>query len=607
MPKIHLLPEILAHQIAAGEIVERPASVLKELLENSLDAGASSITIRTEKGGQRLLSVRDNGIGMSPDDSRLAFEHHATSKIHVFEDLSKIRTLGFRGEALPSIAAVSKLTLRTSEKSDSSMIKPGTEVQYQGGELAKIQEISWPNGTEVLVEDLFYNLPARKKFLKSSSTDLGHLTRQLTHFCLAHPSVQFQFTHHGRILVNASASASIEDRIFQVLGESFLENLVSVDYQKNNIKIHGFTSLPHEQRSNTASQFFFINNRIIKDRVIAHAVRHAYRDSMPSRSHAQILLFLEMDPSKVDVNVHPAKTEVRFQDSKTIHSMVFHAIEEALLRNKSDLRSLARTLPISLQKVSLSSEVYPLSPALFSSSKQNIVYRNKHNPIPVDIPSTAALHSKKSDPHWSNIPETSSLSSVPIVLGQFVESFIVAADREGVLLIDQHVAHERILFDKALKAMTENSSMPTQRLLEPLTLELTVEQWSVLEDLLEELNQNGFAVEMFGNRTIVIRAVPALGEQSDGQELLQEILDSFLQNDDQLTPDGFPLQRRREKIAISLACRSAIKINTPLSFEKIQLLLDQLMDCEVPYTCPHGRPIILRVGIEEILRGFKRI
>lgn len=611
MAKVQLLPEVLTHQIAAGEIVERPASVLKELLENSLDARATSISIRAEAGGQRLICVRDNGVGMSHEDARLAFERHATSKIRILEDLTRIRTLGFRGEALPSIASVSRLRLRTCANSQSGSAESGSEVRIQGGKIIEVREISCAPGTEVLVEDLFYNVPARKKFLKSHSTDLGHLTRQLTHFCLAYPSVHFRFSHHSRLLLEANVSTGLEDRVFQVLGESYLENLVPVDYRKNNLRVNGLVSLPHDHRSSTASQYLFVNRRMVRDRVLAHAVREAYRDAMPARSHARVLLFLEVEPEEVDVNVHPAKTEVRFRHSGAVHSAVLHAVEEALQQRRVDLSSVARDLPSTFSRTEHRSSVQarfgPVhsGASLFSPPVPGDgadLSRDSVAPTPAPL-----IREGGADPHLDNIPETSYVSSVPVVLGQFVESFIVAVDRDGVLLIDQHVAHERILFDRALKEMDGPEDTPTQYLLEPLKLELTPAQKATLEEILEELNNNGFDVEWFGERTLLVRGVPALARSCDTLELLQEILNSFQSEPDQMDPRNSLLRRRREKIAISLACHSAIKINTPLSREKIQWLLDQLMLCETPYTCPHGRPIVLRVGIGEILRGFKRI
>ena len=611
MGKVRLLPEVLTHQIAAGEIVERPASVLKELLENSLDAGAASVSVRAEAGGQRLICVRDDGVGMSPDDARLAFERHATSKITTLEDLARIRTLGFRGEALPSIASVSRLRLRTCPKSESGSADPGTEVRIQGGKLVEIREVSCARGTEVLVEDLFYNVPARKKFLKSYSTDLGHLTRQLTHFCLAYPSVRFHFMHHNRLLLEADVSGGLEDRVFQVLGESFLENLVPVDYRKHNLRVKGYVSLPHDQRRSTASQFLFVNRRMVRDRVMVHAVREAYRDAMPARTHARVLLFLEVGPEDVDVNVHPSKTEVRFRQSGAVHSAVLHAVEEALQQGRVDLSSVARDLPTSFTRnaprPTVQARLHPGHRAvtLFSpESHGGGTDLSRDSVVPEPAP---VVREGGADPDLDNIPETGDISSVPVVLGQLVESFIVAADREGVLLIDQHVAHERILFEHALKGMAETGETPTQYLLEPLRVELTPEQKATLEEILDDLNHHGFAVEWFGDRTILVRGVPALARSCDTLELFQEIVSNFQAEERHTVPQRSSLQRRREKIAISLACRAAIKINTPLSREKIQWLLDQLMVCETPYTCPHGRPIVLRVGIEEILRGFKRI
>lgn len=611
MGKVQLLPEVLTHQIAAGEIVERPASVLKELLENSLDAGATSISVRGEAGGQRLICVRDNGVGMSPGDARLAFERHATSKISTLEDLTRIRTLGFRGEALPSIASVSRLRLRTCPNSPSGSADPGTEVRIQGGQLVGVRETSCAKGTEVLVEDLFYNVPARKKFLKSYSTDLGHLTRQLTHYCLAYPSVRFHFTHHGRLLLEADVSEGLEDRVFQVLGESFLENLVPVDYRKRNLRVNGYVSLPHDHRSSTASQFLFVNRRMVRDRVMAHAIREAYRDAMPARSHSRVLLFLEVDPEDVDVNVHPSKTEVRFRHSGAVHSAVLHAVEAAVQQQRVDLSSLARDLPPSFSRdaprppVPARFRTGHAAAGLFSPpTHRGGADLSRDSVVPAPAP---LVREGGADPHLDNIPETTGISSVPVVLGQFVESFIVAADRDGILLIDQHVAHERILFDRAVKEMGDAGDPPTQYLLEPLKLELTPEQKATLVEILDDLNRNGFAVEWFGDRTLLVRGVPALARSCDTLELFQEIVNNCQGEETHLAAEDSSLRRRREKIAISLACRSAIKINTPLSREKIQWLLDQLMLCETPFTCPHGRPIVLRVGIEEILRGFKRI
>lgn len=615
MARVRLLPEILAHKIAAGEIVERPASVVKELLENALDAEATSVQVKADLGGQRLISIRDDGIGMSPEDARLAFEHHATSKLATFEDLSCINTLGFRGEALPAIASISRLRLRTVEPAeDGAQMAPGTEVRYEGGKLRDTRQISWPQGTEVEVRDLFFNVPVRRKFLKTTSTELSHISRQITHYALAHPEVEFVFHHGGRTLLEAPAVKTLKERVFQVMGDSFLSHLVPVDYQKEGVRVHGLASLPHEQRSNASSQFLFVNRRMVRDRVITHAIHLSYRDLIPSRTYPVVLLFLEIDPQQIDVNVHPAKTEIRFKDSHSVHTAVYHGIEEALLKSSRNLQSVARDVPASFLRSSeavsgaATSMSSPASP-LFSvpTSTNPNAFSPRHLGGQFLSSPLLAKETLSSDPHLQNIPETYHLSPTPVVLGQFVESFIVAADREGVLLIDQHVAHERILYDRALRTFQEGQTWPVQRLLEPVTLELTSQQKSVMDELLDELNANGFVVDWFGDSTAVIRGVPAIASNCDGRKLLQEILDRFQDADSPSLPGENGIKRRREKIAISLSCRAAIKINTPLTAEKIQWLLDELFTCENPYTCPHGRPIILRVNIEDVLRGFKRI
>ncbi len=615
MGRVRLLPEILAHKIAAGEIVERPASVVKELLENALDAEATSVSVKADVGGQHLISIRDDGIGMSPEDARLAFQHHATSKLQTFEDLSCIQTLGFRGEALPSIASISRLRLRTVEAPGKGTTNaPGTEVQYEGGELRDVRPIAWPRGTEVEVRDLFFNVPARRKFLKTTSTELSHITRQITHYALAHPEVKFVFQHGGRTLLEAAAVETLKERVFQVLGDAFLSHLVPVDYQKEGVQVRGLASLPHEQRSNASSQFLFVNRRMVRDRVITHAIHLAYRDLIPSRTYPVILLFLEIDPQQIDVNVHPAKTEIRFKDTHSVHTAVYHGIEEALLKSSLNLRSVARDIPATFIKsaepgraadTSLSETANPFFSAPMDAGGHAFSPRNLGGQFLSSPRLSREIQSN--DPHLQNIPETYHLSPTPVVLGQFVESFIVAADREGVLLIDQHVAHERILYDRALRSFEEGQTWPVQRLLEPVTLELTAQQKSVMDDLLDELNANGFLVDWFGESTAVIRGVPAIASNCDGRKVLQEILDRFQDADSPLLPGENSVRRRREKIAISLSCRAAIKINTSLTREKIQWLLDELFACENPYTCPHGRPIILRVNIEDVLRGFKRI
>ena len=611
MATIHILPDILAHKIAAGEVVERPASVAKELLENALDAESTRIEVEVEDGGKRLILVRDNGIGMGPEDAPLAFQHHATSKIHSFEDLGRITSLGFRGEALPSIASISRLSLRTVERTGSGDPNPGTEVRLEGGKLQSVKPISWPEGTEVRVQDLFFNVPARLKFLKTTTTELSHLNRQVVHYALAHPEVEFHFSHGKKVTLAAPAVPNLQDRIYQVLGKSFLDNLVPVDYQKAGIRVIGFTSLPHEQRSNGNSLFIYVNRRVVRDRMLTHAVRLAYQDLMPRQSFPAAILLLEIDPERIDVNVHPSKTEIRFGEPDQAHRALYHGIQAALLPAQTTLSDLARDIPAQ----QLTPETPPVrpgdSPPPFSRPLTSLPGRKGEGwvaePGSRSLFPSAPTSGRESEFHGDTIPETAHLDPVPAVLGQFVESFVVSVDREGVMLVDQHVAHERILYEHALRYLSSEQPSPIQRLLVPITLELNSRQKIALEAILTELNSNGFEVESFGEGTIAVKGLPAFAGDCNAERILKDILEGDDWEKLDLENPEQRMERLRQKIAISTSCRRAIKINTLLTPEKMQWLLDELFQCQNPYTCPHGRPIVLRMGIEDVLKGFKRI
>jgi len=622
MARVQVLPEVLAHKIAAGEIVERPASVVKELLENSLDAQSSKVVIEADNGGTSRILIRDDGAGMSPEDARTAFKHHATSKIATFDDLMRISTLGFRGEALPSIASVSRMRLRTVERSDDNNQepKPGTEIVFEGGNLKSVSEIAWPAGTEVTVEDLFFNVPARRKFLKSIPTELTHLTRQIMSYALACPNVEFQFTHQKRSVLEATRAKDLGERVYQLFGQDFLANLVELDFSNDTVRIRGFTSLPHEQRSSAGSQFLYVNGRSVSDRVLTRAIRDSYQDLIPASVYPVVILFIDLDPTEIDVNVHPRKTEIRFRNSSPVYTGICQAIERALVQGKASFSALSRSIPGSQLQPAFGSErpwdvPRPANQALHDRYQLGGFRLN--NPYQPSLPSgfqanpisnNLASFNPEPDPHGDDaIPETAHLARSPVVLGQFVESFIVVTERDSVLLVDQHVAHERILYDRALKSMESGENLPLQRLLVPVTLQLDPRQAAIFEHLSDELNRNGFEVDWFGNQTVVVKGVPAIAGHCDAQRLLQEILSSFDTRELRGDQAAEGLQRLREKLAISIACRAAIKINTPLSREKMQWILDTLMLCQDPYTCPHGRPILLRMSIEDVLRGFKRI
>lgn len=620
MARVQVLPEVLVHKIAAGEIVERPASVVKELLENALDAQSTKIVIEADNAGTTRILIRDDGTGMSPEDARTAFKHHATSKIATFDDLLRISTLGFRGEALPSIASVSRMRLRTVERINAGHEpRPGTEIVYEGGNLRTVNEIAWPAGTEVTVEDLFFNVPARRKFLKSIPTELTHVTRQIMSYALVSPNVEFQFTHQKRTVLEATRASDLGERVYQLFGQDFLANLAELDFANDTVRIRGFTSLPHEQRSSAGSQFLYVNGRSVTDKVLTRAIRDSYQDLIPASVFPVVILFVELDPAEIDVNVHPRKTEIRFRNTSPVYTGICQAIERALVQGKASFSALSRPIPGAQLQPGFGQERpwdLPTPNHPFPDRYQLGGFR-LNNPYQPSLPSgfqalplssSLATLSAEPDPHGDDaIPETAHLARSPVVLGQFVESFIVVTERDSVLLVDQHVAHERILYDRALKSMESGENLPLQRLLVPVTIQLDPRQAAVFEHLSDELNRNGFEVDWFGNQTIVVKGVPAIAGHCDAQRLLEEILSSFDTREFRGDQEAEGLQRLREKLAISIACRAAIKINTPLSREKMQWILDTLMLCQDPYTCPHGRPILLRMSIEDVLRGFKRI
>ncbi len=619
MSKIRVLPEILANKIAAGEIVERPASVVKELLENSLDAQCRTIHVSILSGGKRLILVRDDGEGMSQDDAILAFEHHATSKLQSAEDLGAIATLGFRGEALPSIASVSRLTLRT-RSMDPAMIS-GTEVDIQGGVMRSVKPISWDKGTELTVRDLFFNVPARKKFLRSNDTELGHIARLVTHYALVHPEIRFTLESEGRILIDAIAVTDIKDRIYQIFGEGFLDNLIELSGRAGSVTVRGFSSRPHEQRTNSYSQFFYVNRRMVRDKVITSAIRQAYRNCMPASAYPVAILFVELPFNEVDVNAHPAKTEIRFRDQSSVHRLVLETIEQALTRSASipsfthrasDLPmpvnpSVPETQPIAPDaRPSPGETVFDFTPP---SAAPNPFQRALHYPfreVPAGFPQKREDHlSLRVLPdmlYGSPLEPRSVFRSGEVrILGQLKDSYIIACDSQGLLIIDQHVAHERILYEKLAAAM-QSSTVETQGLLVPLSVDLSPQQIVLLERMMPELNRNGFQVEHFGGTSVLIRSIPAIAADADCRKLLAEILEGL-----EMEERTLDVERIRDRIAVSTACKAAVKVNMPLTMEKMQWLLDQLSLARIPTNCPHGRPIILRFTTYEIERNFGRV
>ena len=672
MGRIHVLSEQVANKIAAGEVVERPASVVKELLENALDAAATRIKITVEAGGKKLIQITDNGCGMVRDDAMLAFERHATSKLKNAEDLLSVSTLGFRGEALPSIASVSRLRLETRAPENPE----GTIIEINGGKMARVEEAGLPEGTSITVRDLFFNIPARKKFLKAESTELSHIASLVTHYALAHPEKHFELHSTTNAMLVAPPVAGYSERVYQVFGKETLDQLIPVAaVQKlervglpqpppwrrqepeeedeggqdsgatpGEMRLHGFVSKPEIQKLNRNSIYVFVNGRLIRDRLIQHALTEAYRNIIPPTVYPVVLLFLEMPPAEVDVNVHPSKTEVRFRQSSVMHNFVRDTARAALMKARpapqftteihahatasSGLTSGARDFQPPSDLVASSDPVRatyepgtgfslqaPQPPAIsarfqfeggiaLEANAAIPVARGLHETslrenYPDAIPDNGcapALDATQSEEE----PTLAALSSLR-PLGQIRNSFILAVNEDGLWIVDQHVAHERILFERILKQRAAQK-VESQRLLMPIVLELSPAQQAVFSEIAEELQHNGFEVEPFGTRSVAVKVAPAGVDAAAVEHMLHELLDQISREEQSLN-----LEKIRGRIAASIACHAAIKVNMPLDQNKMDWLLAELAKTDHPMSCPHGRPIVLRYSVKDIQKAFKRI
>jgi DNA mismatch repair protein MutL len=655
MGRIRILSDTVANKIAAGEVVERPASVVKELLENSLDAAASEFRLEIEAGGRRLIRLSDNGSGMMRDDALLAFERHATSKLSDVKDLLSIATLGFRGEALPSIASVSRLLLETRARED----QVGTAVEFAGGRLLRCDEAALVQGTTITVRDLFYNVPARKKFLRSDQTEIAHVASLVTHYSLAHPAKSFLLRHNNGELLNVTPVESLRERVFQVFGSHILEDLVDLGERSRDLamppepdeapamrrfRLRGFVSGPQVQKLNRNSIYLFVNGRLIRDRLLLHAISAAYHNLMPPACYPFALLFLDCDAEEVDVNVHPSKTEVRFRHGSVVHDLVRDTVREVLMARKP-VPSMGPASRISVPSpVSTPQPAADLPYSEFSQQIENMAasasvtlpasafpagedpahlpefhLRRPPSPIPRFqfsesdslSSSSPAVRSNVPDTHGplpsnGTLPESDGLDNLDALrdlrpLGQIHDSFIVAAGRDGLWIVDQHVAHERILFEQVLAARARGN-VETQRLLIPAVIGLTAAQQIEYARIAEELEGLGFETEPFGNRTIAVKSAPAGLNAAGIEKVLFEILEISERELRKTSLDDL-----RRAMAASIACRAAIKINMRLEPEKIGWLLRALAATSCPMSCPHGRPIALRYSTRDILKSFHRI
>jgi DNA mismatch repair protein MutL len=655
MGRIHVLTDQVANQIAAGEVVDRPASVVKELLENSLDAGATRIRIEVEGGGRKLIRIADNGCGMVRDDALLAFERHATSKLRTSDDLLAIATLGFRGEALPSIASIARLDMETRAAEESA----GTRIEIVGGRMHRVEDAGLPPGTTIAVRDLFFNTPARRKFLKSETTELSHVTALVTHYALAHPDKHFELHSATHALLQAPPVPQHADRIFQIFGKETLDHLLPIaaevdlervglpapppwkqdeDYEPpvpGHLRLSGFTSKPELEKLNRNSIYSFVNRRLVRDRLLLHAVSDAYRNILPPTSFPVVLLFLELPPEEVDVNVHPAKTEVRFRQPSFIHDFVRDTLRNKIVQSRPAMGFLAALETHAVASPSLlpgvsaipgapesapftgSAESFTLEPARIAPSAPRLDFTAAANGSVIAAEEAAALallnaelappptdNSEQPLAHAVAIEDTATtlhaLASLKPI-GQLRESFILATNEEGLWIIDQHVAHERVLFEKILRDR-EVERVQRQRLLMPLLIDLTPAQMVAFAEIAAELERNGFEVEPFGPRTLAIKAAPVGLEGRELERMLMEVLEQSDRLDQREN-----LGTARARIAASIACHSAIKVNMPLDPERMGWLLRELAKTELPTSCPHGRPIALRYSWKDIERAFHRV
>jgi DNA mismatch repair protein MutL len=599
MGKITRLSADLANQIAAGEVVERPSSVVKELVENAIDAGARRLVIHVELGGKKQVRVEDDGEGMEPEDARLAIERHATSKIRRADDLAAIRTLGFRGEALPSIASVSHFLLRTRARGQHS----GTEIRVNGGLVASVSEAAAADGTVVEVNDLFYNLPARRKFLKSDGAEAAQVSRIVTQLALAYPEVGFTLTSGGRAVLQCPPSPHLRDRLYQLYGDR--GGLLEVDREVAGIRLRGYIAALAEQGPTRGSQNVFINRRIVKDRTIAHAIIDAYSTGSIKERSPEVHLFIEMPPDAVDVNVHPAKAEVRFREQSLVHEVVRRTLMDALgtggvpqLQLQPETAAAIGPVALAIPGV-LSGGPYPTRwqpQTPYAGSSPEAASRL--------AAATSALAAQMSNPD-AHVPPRQ--EAVPgdirpmIPLGQFRDTFIIAIDDEGIAIIDQHVAHERVLFERVLQRLTAGP-LESQRLLAPMIIDLPPASQQALVSRAAELERLGYEIEPFGETTIRVSAVPAL-LSVDGSAKALQTLATDLEGLDR----GADVQQALQRIAATTACHAAVKANDPLPYEKMMHILRELGETAYSTICPHGRPVMLRITRREIEKNFERI
>jgi DNA mismatch repair protein MutL len=599
MPNIRILPPNIANKIAAGEVVDRPASVVKELVENAIDAEATEIKVVISHAGKEMIQVVDNGNGMSEEDAILAFERHATSKIKDIHDLDHILTLGFRGEALASIASVSRMELKTRLKDDQA----GTSIKIDGGKIAQKDKAALEHGTVVTVKNLFYNTPARRNFLRADTTEMNHILKVLKRFFLSNPDIHFVVLNNDEEIFNLPAG-TIDDRIANVFGQKFYDSLVYIRQELNEIVLEGYICQPENARGNTANQFVFLNRRSIINRNLSHAIFQGYGNLIERSKYPQFIMYLNISPNLVDVNVHPTKMEVRFANERVIYHLFLSSVRKAIQKDEMVPEFSIGTSQGKKDEIKshFQSRRYrrPFIPKYLNEI-------NNESEDQTEISFANLNLNKNPDDSPEGYPEPKSPLSAdgdkqPIQanLWQVHNRYILSQIKSGLVVIDQHVAHERVLFEKILKYLEDQRNVPSQQLLFPQTLDLALEDYLVFSEIKEWLGRIGFSINELSGRTVVIEAIPADVKVGHESKILIQILDYYRENEgDNYQP--------HEKIAAAFACKNAIKSGDKLSLEEMNSLVDQLFATKEPYFCPHGRPVIITFGLEELDKKFKRI
>jgi len=582
--RIVILDEHTANRIAAGEVVERPSAVAKELVENSLDAGATRIRVDVESGGRALICVADNGCGMTREEVLLAIQRHATSKIRSAEDIDRVTTLGFRGEALPSIASVSRMEICTRTPDAVS----GTRVRVDGGQVLEVEEAGVPPGTRVEVRDLFYNTPARLKFIKSDQTELGHIVELVGRLAIAHFEVAIRLNHNGREVFSSPGAPDALAAMAAVWGKDKAARTVPVQFETPGLRVTGFAAPPEVSRPNRSHEAFFVNRRPITSRLLSHAVEEAYRSLLPDGRYPVAAVFLEMNPEAVDVNVHPTKAEVRFRAERDVHEAVVQAVRRALLGGHAGAGVGPRPQSGTVRNGAASAARFLPSgiPARPSGLPQTPMVPGIRLGVTVD---EVRPSSDAGAQGWR-------------LIGQIANTFIVGETPDGIVILDQHVAHERVIYDRLRKGM-ELGGLEVQRLLLPVTVTLGAREAQMLSEHLDELRNVGFEVEPFGGGTFLVRAVPAVAASASPEAMLSELAGELT------ALDGAGRASREgvlDAVITAASCKGAVKAGQPLSPAEMRKLVQDLLDTENPFTCPHGRPVVVNITHEELLKRFKR-